>query len=363
MIRRILVLLLIGVVLLPLCALEVTNGRLRVVINESSGHLSVFYNADTARNTWISLLYEQENKTTYPTLSFNQRTYKLGESGDFRATVSQRNAAIVIEYRSNFCIVEETITFIKSADSRVMNGLHIGFAITNSTEADASVGLRYLFDTWLGEQPNTHFRYDDGRAVSSESVVRSDSTARWLVSSGSDGTGLMLMLAGAGTEPDSVILANWKRLNDVSWAFETVGTRNFTLLPYSINDSAMAVYYNPQTLRRGGIRQLDVVLGASSSAGYALSASPTAAVAATASGADSAAASTEPTTAAVASVLTEFINGADDLQLDIDADVAAARVLLNRINELLASGQEPSAEDMALIASVLDQLEERLGSY
>ena len=66
---------------------------------------------------------------------------------------------------------------------------------------------------------------------------------------------MRLTLSGDGiTDPDRVVVANWKRLNDASWTYESNQTRDFSLLPYSIDDSAIALYYEPATVASSTIR-------------------------------------------------------------------------------------------------------------
>lgn len=340
---------LVGLVFLCICtmqlvALELRDGRMRLVVDERSGRFSVYYQTDAGSQSWLALLYDQENKTSYPTLVFDQRTFKLGDSSDFRTVVSRQGSSIVIEYRSSFCTVVQSMSFVSSSPGMAANGLLIRFNISNTGERDAAIGLRFLFDTWLGEQASRHFLTDTGTLLTNETLIRPDSPIKWLVSPRDSQAGAAFFFDINGQRPDSIIVANWKRLNDVPWAFDSLASRNFTLLPYSINDSAVAYYYNPQTIRRGASREISIILGAAFTGTF--QSGPLA--------------STQETGTAV---INQLVSDADKLKLDLDMDILAARELLDRINSLLDSKTSLDTSQLEIIENALKKLEERQGSY
>jgi hypothetical protein len=60
--------------------------------------------------------------------------------------------------------------------------------------------------------------------------------------------------------PDRIHIANWKRLNDVPWTLEYAQGRKFNNPPYSIRDSALAYYYEPVRIDRGGNNSFSLLL-------------------------------------------------------------------------------------------------------
>ena len=143
-----------------------------------------------------------------------------------------------------------------------------------------------------------------------------------------------MLLSGSNiTDPDRVIIANWKRLNDATWNFEVNQSRDFNLLPYSINDSAIAVYYEPETVPSGTVksvafklnwRKADVVYTAAES---------------------------ERNTG-VASVNRELVDSILD-------EVVAIDTLLQQIDSLLSSGSQPTEDALNEIRKALSELEDR----
>lgn len=321
-------------------ALEIEEGRMRVVIDDRSGRMAFYYLADMTRNQYEPLLYDQESRTSYPTLVLDQRTYKLGESGDFRISVSRQPGGATIEYRSAFCVVRQRITFVSSTTSSLADGISMLFEIENISEKDYSAGLRYLLDTWLGEKSGRHFTSPVTGPLQGESLLSGEFPERWMLSTGDNATAAVL-LDTPSTRPDRTIFANWKRINDAPWLIEVNTTRGFTLLPYSINDSALALYYDPVSLRRGATRSITVVLGNESISSLV----------------NRVADEDSPSIAA------SFTTLSDAAPLDLRADLITVRDFIRAINTLLDSGEEPSQDELDSLKSVLERLETRKSSY
>lgn len=323
--------------------LDLKEGRIRLVINERSGRFALYYLADVAKNQYVPLLYDQETRTTYATLMVDDKPYKLGDASEFRVSVSQEpGGGARIEYRSSFCVVKQSFAFVASPGSAMQDGVTIGFSMENVSQKDATVGLRFLMDTWLGEKASAHFWAKSMGPVSGESVLAGDSGDTWIRSvetvSGTEAN-LQVQLTAPATRPDRLVAANWKRLNDAAWSFDASSSRNFTLLPYSINDSAVALYYEPLTIRPGSTREIVVILSQAND-GYPAVASQ----------------AVSPTVSAITSP--ELTAPLDEM-----ADLIAVRSVIEAIDAALASGAVPSAEDMAAIESTLRRLETRKAKY
>lgn len=338
--------------------LDIKDGRMRLSLDEKTGRFAVYYLEDAAKSRYVPLLYDQETRTSYATLHFDQRQYKLGDSPEFRiASVKAAGAAAKIEYRSSFAVVTQTFAFEASPGASSVDSMSIRFEIENTSSREARIGLRFLFDTWLGEKQAAHFTWQGLGPSATETMVKADQAQTWLRSSADpEGTdpgkaALQLTLVAPATVPDFSIAANWKRLNDAQWALETNASRNFTLLPYSVNDSAVATYYEPAMVRPGATRSITLLLGARSDA-YG----PSSAVApqAPALPQDKPAAAPIGGQAALAD---------QEAKLDEAADLVAARTALERINAALASGAKPSADELDELRRILERLEERKERY
>lgn len=318
-------------------ALEVRDGRMRLVVDERSGRFALYYLADVTKNRYVPLLYDQETRTTYPTLLVDQKPYKLGDAPEFRTTVSKdASGGVAIEYRSSFCVVRQSLSFSTSTGASLSDGIIISMTIENVSQKDGSFGLRYLLDTWLGEKAGTHFIAASGAVLNTEVLYGADSAEPWLKSPGDAGASLQVSFSAPATRPDRVIAANWKRLNDAPWTIEPNPARSFTLLPYSVNDSAMALYYDPVVVRPGASRTLALVLG-NENAGPQRAAS----------------AQPQPSAGAVP----------DNAPFDMMADLIAVRSVIDAIDTALSSGSALGTEEQAGLEATLKRLEARKVAY
>jgi hypothetical protein len=323
-------------------AIELTNGRMKLSLDERNGRFSLYYMTDVSKKSYVALLDDKESRTTYPTLYIDQKAYKLGEAAEFRVSASKDGSGYLVQYRSSMAVVRQYFSFVASPGSPLADGLSIRFEIENVSERDLSVGLRYLFDTWLGERENAHFMSSAPVLLANETLLQSGFDERHLASVGM-GASVHFVLAAPATKPDRIIASNWKRLNDSAWSLEVNPARNFTLMPYSINDSALALFYDPAVLKRAAVRGVSVLLSGASPGSYAQAQAQTASAT---PAAPSGSAPIEPSA-----------------QLDVMADLISARSLLASINEALARGEEPSADQLAAFSDLLSRLEERKAGY
>ncbi|MDP3179375.1 MAG: hypothetical protein Q8M76_15810, partial [Spirochaetaceae bacterium] len=246
----------------PAAALEAKEGLVRLVVNETSARVSIYRLVDVAKNRYESLLFDQDPRTSFMTLNVDGRTVKLGDSSDYRFSVSRTDQGAIIEFKSAACAVRQTVIFAKSAGSALADGVRVSIDIENLSERDSSIGLRYLLDTWLSEKAGAHFTTDQRARVSEETALTSDAPDTWVTSPGEKASFMVELTYPEHERPARAVLANWKRLSDAPWSFEVNPQRSFTLIPYSINDSAIALYWEPVVLQRGGTRKLGITMGA-----------------------------------------------------------------------------------------------------
>jgi hypothetical protein len=327
---------------LGLQALEVKEGLVKLVVNESSGLISVYKLTDVAKAQYEALLFDSDPRTSFVTLSADGRLYKLGDSAAFRVKVSRSDTGVNIEYRSSSFVVTQSLDFAKSTGSALADGLRVGFVLENLSERETALGLRYLLDTWLGEKSGVHFVTDKRARINQETAILPTDEDSWLSSPG-DKASFMVQFSGEGIDrPDRVLLSNWKRLSDAPWGFDANPQRNFTLIPYSINDSAVALFWEPAAVARGGSRKISFAMGNFNDKGYA-----------------EASGKTQTDQIFANTVLDQ---AAPDAATSMAADLIAVRDLIGRIDRATAEGSI-SPDELAAWRKILDRLEERKKGY
>jgi hypothetical protein len=233
---------------LPLFGAEYEDGFIRLVLDPLLGRFSLYYLTDPVHQKYEALFMDQDPRTSLLTLSCDNKTYRLGESGEF--TVSERGDTPALVFESSFLRVTEEFSFITTGGSEAANGIRINFRIENTGRRRVRAGLRLLLDTKLGESTTSPFQ-TNGRAIQEETIFNAASSERYWISGAAEGPSLMGSISAAVDRvPDSVHIANWKRFNDVPWSLDFVQGRKFNNPPYSIRDSAVAYFYEPEQINR-----------------------------------------------------------------------------------------------------------------
>ncbi len=330
---------------MTMSALEAREGLVKIVVDESSARFSLYRLVDVAKDRYEALFFDLDPRTTSMTLSFGGRQYRLGDSSEFRQAVARTATGVSIEFRSAFARVTEHLDFARSSGAAIADGIRLSIMMENVSQKEASVGLRFLVDTSLAEKSGIHFRLPGLEKMSNETVFEGASIPDWVETPG-DTASFMIQFTGDGiVTPDRVHFANWKRLNEAPWILESSSARNFTLLPYSINDSAVAIYWLPKVLAPGASSSVALAMGAFNDKGYPIS-----------QGGDKGTDELFSKT-----VLTQPAN-ADKKSL-MEADLLSVRDLLTRIDLVLSSGSQPTADEIAAWKKILDLLEERKKGY
>jgi hypothetical protein len=150
------------------------------------------------------------------------------------------------------------------------------------------VGLRILHDTFLGEKSSSHFVLSDGTLLEHEAAYDSVALpAAWIsraeassseVSQGEaseieDGEGYCLRGVLEGrllTTPSRIVFANYRSLYQQPVQYKIMDNKRFHNLPYSRNDSAVALYYGPELLEPAEEVQFSTILGLCGEGDYVL---------------------------------------------------------------------------------------------
>ncbi len=333
--------------LFQLSSLEIKEGRVKIVLHESNGRFSAYYLDDISKGKYIPFFLEQDPRTTVLSILVGNNVDYMGDSFGYRQSAKETDDGAQFTWVSSKLTVTESFSFISSENAALSDGFKISINIKNNSEEDLRIGVCYLFDTHLGEK-NQHFIIDSSRVLSRETEYSSSLPEYWISpSTGTDTAGLQMMVKSEGiTAPHRIIFANWKRLNDSLWNYNINTSRNFNLLPYSINDSAAGIYYPIETVSKGSSRELIMAMGSFSESGFK---------GVEKSGDDGISTIFEQT------VSTE--NPSDNQQTAVKTDLITVKDLLAQIDKILASDKEVTDEELKLLAQIIENLKSRKNLY
>jgi hypothetical protein len=330
-------------------SLDLADGRIKLVLFESNGRFALSGQTKGGSGAFVPMLAAQDPRTTTVSIVVGNKIYRMGESSEFLTKTEKTATGGRFVWSSSFLQVTETFTFMASSGSPVTNGIQIDLTLKNVSEQAMKVGVRYLFDTYLGESSFVQFRTDSlGQVPHELSLTPEDQTAYWVspLAGDADEFGLQVMTAGEGiTVPDRIVFANWKRLSDSSWSFDSSPSRNFSVPPYSVNDSAACQYYNPRTLQRAGEMTVTFALGIFSRSGFV------------AQGGQAPAFSEEVQKSLTAA------KTASDSDAAVRADLATVNRIIEEIDQVVSTGASLTDEELSVMESALKDLSNRVSGY
>ncbi len=329
-------------------ALSLEQGRIRLVLHEDTGRFSLYYLEDLKSDRYVPLFFDRDPRTSSLGLLSNNKILTLGPSSRFEQTVERSVDGARFIWVSSSLRVTQSFRFVKSRSNSLVDGIEIEVTVKNTGRSFTNIGIHLLLDTNLGEDEKAHFITSDGEKIEKEAVFSSSMPAYWISPAEYDDfQGLQGMLSGIGlTQPDRVIFANWKRLNDEMWNLDVRRNRNFNLPPYSINDSAVCLFFDAQRVSPGSTRKITTAVGAASGAVF--------------SGTVSRAANDD--TGSMENVR-KSISGVSAEGSSIEEDIIVVEDIISNIDALLANPSEVSEEKITLLEEALSNLQKRSDSY
>jgi hypothetical protein len=250
-----------------LSALEFQDGRIKYMVDERNGRLSLYYMTDVDAKVYEPLFWDRDKKTSFLAVSVNGTEYRLGDASQFKMYLRGTQTRPVLAFESQFLSVTEEFSFIRTASSGISNGIRIDIKIENWGDRKQDVGARFLVDTFLSEKTDPNFR-TDARPIGSETIVDRTTQDQWWIST-NDKYGLMGSIFVDGIDaPEFIHFANWKRLSSANFKMEYIPGRNFNSLPFSIRDSSVCYYLDIRPVERWQSRRFTVLLAADDQYGF-----------------------------------------------------------------------------------------------
>lgn len=224
-------------------ALELKDNSSKIIFDEKDAVWSLYYNYD---GKMLPLFEDRDNRTSYMNIVIDNRTYRLQKNSFFNQHTETNSGYAVIHWSNNILHVTQTV----QADHSI-KGFRVTVTVRNLSSNYLSVGLKNLIDTH-NNPDGPDFTINGNLPVNSEREwTAAEVPSHWGTYPDST-SGSQLTYSNLGDrKPDKIIFANWKRLNDSDWDFNYREGRDFSLLPYSINDSAAGIYFNPVSIPPG----------------------------------------------------------------------------------------------------------------
>lgn len=197
---------------------------------------------------FVPVMSTIDPSTSTTTVRIGDKAYKVSDKKYFSSDLMGDENQVVLTYYYPEVLVTQVFTLVKSKGAGEFDGVNVTWRVRNLVEARANVALRFIFDSNLGEGLGVHFSTDGHPRISSETEISGDYLDSYVLTKGRDNSLGILFKVEGFEAPERIIFANWKRLNSAYWDFSTIPGRNFSYMPYSVNDSAVAFYWPSRIL-------------------------------------------------------------------------------------------------------------------
>jgi hypothetical protein len=247
----------------------IMNDHLLVDVDEDSGR---FYCA-AVKGKRNDLLFYDTPPSSYTVVYIDSDAMIFGsDRGTFIQRALTVGKSIITLWENELVAVQQNIRFISRKGSGVEDGVLIEYRVENKTPTGLDVGLRILFDTCLGESGKCHFQLPGKTELCTETELRKSELPEVWFSRDESSICLMGTLrTEAMSAPDKVIFANYRALRESLFRYTVKKRRSFDYPPYSLNDSAVALYFDSRELGAGESRTYRTIISLCGEGGFSLS--------------------------------------------------------------------------------------------
>lgn len=187
-----------------------------------------------------------------------------GGAGRFAKRPSAVNGIIEAVWENDVVEVSQNIELVRRKGAADTDAVLVTYNVKNKRTVSTDTGLQILFDTCLGENDPYHFELFGDRRVMYETVYEgSELPQYWLSKETDEGSACLrgVLTGNLVTVPDKLIFANYRALSQEFFDYKVRRKKRFDLLPYSKNDSAVALFFRPAALHAGKKREYRAIVG------------------------------------------------------------------------------------------------------
>lgn len=228
--------------MMPLYAdpVELTGGNLKLVIHPKTATFCLYHIADTGKNRYEPLFEDRNFGTTsWISILSNGRVFKLTPRGGRAVDIVPTETGVTLQYvLTDDFYVEQEFRLVDPEGRGFPTAVSMELRIENTSGTDGVFAAKALFDTMLGESRGIHFFTDTRSRISRETKISSETDKDSILVSSNENQSLVFNMGLDNVDrPEAVYIANWERLNTLTWIPDYLAGRNFNTL-YSVQDSA-----------------------------------------------------------------------------------------------------------------------------
>ncbi len=257
--------------------LSIKNNIIELLVNKQDGRYAIKTSEGSPNRPDENspLLFSKgAPETTFTTFRIDGKDYIYGNSYNGILMDGSVITAPVTEGMKNTStwkvgdiVVTQKLEMTDNVESSDVGNVKISYTITNTGTENRTVGTRVLLDTMLGSNDGSAISLEGKSEVAFETeMAGEDIPVYWRTSDSADNPKVVAygFIKGWGnSEPDRLTIAHWSALSSTKWDYSVNSERNIgsALNDYKSSDSAVALYWEPETLEPGKIIQVETYYG------------------------------------------------------------------------------------------------------
>lgn len=220
------------------------------------------------------LFYDEYPDTSFTTFRIDGKDYIFGEGygflgmdSGFAIRPSTQGLSNQSVWRVNGLDIIQTITLVDDVKNPNIGNVKIAYEVTNTTDQAVQVGSRILLDTMLGAHDASPIALSgNSQYIRTETDLRgSQVPAYWRAVDDPISPNVMsygFMRGWDNRQPDRMVIAHWEGISATAWDYG-IQALDFTTKhnAYGSADSAVALYWNPNTLPAGDTTRFETYYG------------------------------------------------------------------------------------------------------
>lgn len=246
---------------------DLTVGTIRLVITDFKGSVSLYREA---KNRKFIPLFDSKSFTRDSTfyVLLDKSVYNVDANSGFRIESSfEGSTATMICTLENKVNVTMRYTLFSSVAGNPEDSVKVSIEFTNLAEFSQLIGIKSVFDTWLGEHSGTHFTTVLSDKLSTEYYFTDIRNDLW-VQSANEEVSVRFLLAGEQvTQAQTIAIANKNVFSGLTWSPILSVGRGFDSLQ-SYNNSALLIIWQPLILDSGSVKEIHFYISTAAGKDY-----------------------------------------------------------------------------------------------
>lgn len=244
--------------------LELESSHLKLKVFERTGSFCLYYLSPNGKNNYVPLYSDMAyGHTNRFSVSLDGTIYRLERKLGKPISVEKVNNSIKITFKVGEKLhIEQSISFIPDEYGNTQGPLlKIETTIENTQSHEATVALRAIFDTSLGEhRKGSPLATDLRENITAETSFNPKIDRDSVIISSNQEVACMFFFKHGVDVPEQVYIANWERLSPRKWLPTVVEGRSFNS-KYLHDDSACLFIWPSKKLAGTEVMKITSTIG------------------------------------------------------------------------------------------------------